>query len=53
MTELPEDHVGTAKRAETAPRADHVAAGRLRAAEFDRAVAGALVGSNRGEAGEG
>ncbi|MEU2032154.1 hypothetical protein [Nocardia amamiensis] len=54
MTELPENHVGTAERAETAPWADHVAAGRLRAAEFDRLVTGALVGSaRRGEAGEG
>ena len=32
MTELPENHAGTAERAETAPWADHVAAGRLRAA---------------------
>ncbi|WP_454194051.1 hypothetical protein [Nocardia sp. Marseille-Q1738] len=55
MKELPENHVGTTERARTVPRnADHGAAGRLRAAEFGRLVAVALVGvARRGEAGAG
>ncbi|MBF6298722.1 hypothetical protein IU459_14390 [Nocardia amamiensis] len=54
MKELPENHVGTTERARTAPRkADHVAVGRLCAAEFDRLVADTIVGTaRRGEAGE-
>ncbi|WP_157172178.1 hypothetical protein [Nocardia pneumoniae] len=51
MEELPEIHVGTAERAQMAPlKADHVAAGRLRAAECDRLVVRA---DRRDEAGEG